>query len=260
MALIEKLYQHADPPRGSDTEREHPLPSADLGIAAFGHRIRAEALRAFVAMERRRLQDEVDPRIDVTYALLDHIDATGFDLSEVDLSAANLIAAHLIDANLENATLRNARLGGGGLIRADLTGANLEGADLIQSYLTDAKLTNANLSNADLTGANLIGANLTNAKLFGANFSNAVLVGAVFEGCSLTNVNFSGAILHEVVEAGEEPIHISEIKALGWIISEAETDGGAVILVVGGESETMTLDPVSEAATLPTAPTLNEQD
>ncbi len=227
MQLIEKLYQHTDPRTGDDVERDFPLPSADLGIAAYGHRVRAEALRSFVAMERRRLQNKQGQRIDVTYALLDHIDATGFDLSGVDLGFSSLIAAHLIDANLRNATLMNARLGGAALMRADLTGANLQQSDLIRSYLNDANLTNADLSGADLSGASL-----RNSNTKGTDFSNAVLIGAALEGCNLADANLSGVILHLVTDDGELPSHVSQIKNLGWTVSEAKTQDGELILVV----------------------------
>lgn len=111
MRLIETLYQHEEPREPKQLERELPLPSADLGIAVFSHRARAEALRAFVDLERRRLRKSANPRIDVSYALLDHVDASGFDLRGVDLHAANMIASHLVDADLSEARMTSVELG-----------------------------------------------------------------------------------------------------------------------------------------------------
>ncbi len=110
--LIDVLYQHAPPRPEGEAPQERPLPSADLGIAAFSHRARAEALREFVELERRRLRDEDQPRINVTYALLDHVDASGFDLNSVDLSAADLTVAHLVGTDLSKATLHSVNLSG----------------------------------------------------------------------------------------------------------------------------------------------------
>jgi len=193
MRLIDILYQHDEPRSADELERNHPLPSADLGMAAYSHRARAEALKEFVALERRRLREVDKPRIDVTFALLDHVDATGFDLSGVDFEAATMIGVYLTDANLKAANLSRVKLGNSRLIRADLTGADLTGASLIQTNL----------------------------------------IGATLEGCKLTNADFSEAVVFDSAQNDQDPSAlVGIIKSHGWNVVEIGTAEGGKVMVV----------------------------
>jgi hypothetical protein len=119
----------------------------------FNARIRADALVAFVALERRR--------------------ADGLEclLSNGQTSVTvNAIEARLDEASLAQVDLRCVRLSRAYLFEADLSGADLSKADL-----SEASLYRADLSNANLTGANLTGVMLESVKLDGAKFCGTIM-------------------------------------------------------------------------------------
>ncbi len=114
---------------------------------------------------------------------VEFLNAKGIALSQINLSRAllrhvNLANANLTRANFEKAILEYANLRGANLwrarlMRAFLTGANLQDARLEGAFLMLAQLEQANLVGADLTQANLSGANLTGANVTAKQLSLA---------------------------------------------------------------------------------------
>ncbi len=197
-------------------------------------RIKREAVKTFVLLERDRLAKEkpkyyssgtvIISYVDLSNADLKNIEIDNFDLSKVnffesnltnaslqgaDLTSANLLDSDLTNTILQGANLTNARLEGADLTstalpNADLISANLTGANLTNTLLVSADLTNASLQDANLTKARLLGADLTNARLQVANLTSADLrladlTDAYLWGADLTNVDLEKANLTNAV-------------------------------------------------------------
>jgi uncharacterized protein YjbI with pentapeptide repeats len=106
---------------------------------------------------------EINPLIDLAGGNFVAGSLSGLQLSGAILDHVNLRGADLTDIDLSEAKLRGARLSG-----ADLSGAYLENVDLRDSDLHSASLALANLIGADLRSANLQQTNLSNANLTSA--------------------------------------------------------------------------------------------
>lgn len=196
---------------------KQPTEFGSLPVASL--RARAEAARAFVALERMRLcgsdiavgeacSAEVDlsdvelSRADLRGASLYEVILRGADLERAQLGLADLHGANLEDASLRRAVLNQAVLSEGVLPRADLTAAELVGTDLRRAELRGADLTGAFLSEADLQGAILTGADFTGADLTGAILTGAVLRSTYFRQADMRGAVLSGADLSEAVLTG----------------------------------------------------------
>jgi len=135
-------------------------------------RVRAEALKAYVEMERTELKAAgiQAGTINLSGAILAGAQLQGVHLENVDFSGANLRQANFDGANLKNVSFRRAKLDG-----ATFVEANLEDAKLYDAELPGADLSQANLKNADLRNTNLQKAKLWETNVKGADFSNADL-------------------------------------------------------------------------------------
>jgi hypothetical protein len=71
--------------------------------------------------------------------------------------------------------LRGSNLSGSNLSCSDLSGSNLSGSNLSCSDLSGSNLSGSNLSGSDLRGSNLSGSNLSGSNLSGSNLSGSNL-------------------------------------------------------------------------------------
>ncbi len=168
------------------------------GVVDAAPRMRAEAARALVAVERADHKD----RIDLSGAKLERAPLGEAQFASVVLQEADLRKADLASANLAGANLSESRLGG-----ANLSWANLEGADLLDIDADSVRFASANMGSTRLRGAQLRGAVLTKATLRGADLGDADLTGAKatgadFREANLKKVRLGGADLREAQLAG----------------------------------------------------------
>lgn len=120
--------------------------------------------RAGGALDRRPLDEGLEPLTVLPRRQLRRLVVEGGDLSGVDLRRARLGGASLAGAQLRGLDLRHAVLAKADLRRADLCDARLDEADLSGADLRDADLRGASLLEADLSGADLRGADLGRAR------------------------------------------------------------------------------------------------
>lgn len=124
-------------------------------------RIKAEAVRALVVIERNRIKDG------------ENVFASDY----VNLHDADLRDIHVENFDLKNVSFRNSDLERAILADIDLTGSafrfsNLKKASFYQSNLSGTFWDSANLQGADFSSTNLDGANMVRADLRGANLDN----------------------------------------------------------------------------------------
>lgn len=123
-------------------------------------RVKAEAVRSLVVIERSRIEsgNNVFPSdyVNLHQANLENIHIENFDLKKVSFRESNLTGAALAGIDLTESAFRF---------------ANLRGSHFINSNLTSTFWDSANLENSDFSGANLKGANMVRANLGGADFS-----------------------------------------------------------------------------------------
>ncbi|MBV9606404.1 MAG: pentapeptide repeat-containing protein [Solirubrobacterales bacterium] len=201
------VREHAPwPARGSGRAGNGARP----GAAAAGHggetrsRPPTDVQAALTVLGRRRLEQDTDAPLFLSYTALAGATLTGAHLERAMLSGTNLEGADLFKAHLNTADLEGASLRGAGLLLANLNdtvlwGANLEGARLYGANLEGAALKGANLKDGGLTGANLKDAGLHGAVLSGADLTGANLEGTGLEGANLEGANLQGANLRGAV-------------------------------------------------------------
>ncbi|BCL82173.1 pentapeptide repeat-containing protein [Ktedonobacteria bacterium brp13] len=115
--------------------------------------------------------------------------------SEADLSMANLSCSNFSRANFSRANLYHVNLQYTYLFGTMLKQANLNEAKLDEALLSEADLSFASLVTATLTKANLTRANLSYTWLTNADLSNAILASAYFANANLPGVYLCHAIL-----------------------------------------------------------------
>lgn len=173
--------------------RRTELLSVVYGVVDAAPRMRAEAARALVAVERAAGTE----RIDLSGAKLERA-----PLGESQFASVVLTDADMRRADLSSAILTGANLNGAKLAGANLSWANLNGADLLEADASGARFASAVMEATRLRGANLNGAILTKASLRGADLGDADLrragaTGADLRGTNLKKVQLGGADLRE---------------------------------------------------------------
>lgn len=163
------------------------------GTVDAAPRMRAEATRALVAVER----SAGTKKIDLTGAQLADAPMGESEFASVTFAEADLRRADLSSATLTKADLNRAKLAG-----ANLSWADLEGADLLAVRGAGARFASAKMNSTRLRGAQLAGAVLTKADLSGADLSDADLggvraTGVDLRGANLKKVRLAGADLRE---------------------------------------------------------------
>lgn len=157
---------------------------------------------------------------DLSQAMLNRLDLSGYNLNGVQLSGAFLGQSKLMRANLssmiatnaafEEADLSMANMSGSNFSRSNFSRANLYRVNLQYTYLVgtllkqvnlneasldDTMLREADLSFASLDRATLVKANLTRANLYYAILAHADLRDANLNSAYLAHANLQGANL-----------------------------------------------------------------
>lgn len=115
-----------------------------------------------------------------------------------NLAGANLIGASFYGASLKNVDLTEAVLTHVQFKCADLTGACLSKASVNASDLIAATFARANLSKTDFTGAALNEADCTFADMRAAYLGNASLAGASFLGAKLNGAKIGSTYFYDL--------------------------------------------------------------
>jgi uncharacterized protein YjbI with pentapeptide repeats len=131
-------------------------------------------------------------KIDVK--LLQEVDLSYTNLSNIDMRGAKLHFSVLIKTNLKNTILQGAVVKHAYLQGADLSGANLIFANFTGADLRGANLSNTTLYNADFTGADLTNANLNDIKIDRTtNFTGAKMINVTVDVERLKLAKIDGA-------------------------------------------------------------------
>jgi len=146
-------------------------------------RIKREAVKTFVLLERDRLAKEKPKYYSSGTVIISYVDLSNADLKNIEIDNFDLSKVNFFESNLTNASLQGADLTSANLLDSDLTNTILQGANLTNARLEGADLTSTALPNADLISADLRLADLTDAYLWGADLTNVDL-----EKANLTNV------------------------------------------------------------------------
>ncbi len=217
-------------------------------------------LKAGVAAWNEWRRDHPKASIDLSDAVLRHIDLAGVDLSaanlagadlrgaqlqNADLTYANLCYAKVRSANLQEALLdaaiawkcdfRSARLRHASIIRADIRDSRFDEADMIsanvsQSYLNGVSLDGAYAIGASFKGTNLRLSTLYEANLKQADLSNAYLRWSTLYGSNLCQANLSTADLSEsnFAEANLSYSNLRQVQAIGTDFRRANLTAACV--------------------------------
>lgn len=145
-------------------------------------RVRAEAVRSLIAVERVRIA------VDQNTLVTPFINLHEADLSSAWLENADLAKVSFRDTQLERANFNAANMADARFRYARLNAASFIGADLNNAIFSFSLAQNAQFSNAKLAEAAFMSVDLK-----GSDFS-----GARFEGASFTNANLENADLREI--------------------------------------------------------------
>lgn len=188
-------------------------------------RVRAEAVRKYVDLERARLSDKrnrnslLDNYIDLHDTSLISTTLEHADLRRVSFRKADLTRANLNNTELEQASFRFtimplsyllfARVNDAQFFMADLAGAKLSSASLQHVLFSGCRMKAADLSDADLSHASFVNSDLRLANL--ANIQNWQSIETV-----------KGSNFYGVSKA--PPGFLEWIKQHGGIIDEGRPD------------------------------------
>ncbi len=145
--------------------------------------------------------------VNLSYANLYKLTATGStffkaDFTGADMREANFSFSHFHEATMTGANLYKLKAVSASFVRADFTGADMRETNLINADFRDANLTNANFTGAELREAGFYDANLTNAIFIDAKVDPRL-------GAYLTSQGVSGFI---VVESEIRQVHPEQIQ------------------------------------------------
>jgi uncharacterized protein YjbI with pentapeptide repeats len=168
---------------------------------------------------RGRILDGIDVTgVDFSQVSLEQAAVKNLDLSGVDLSTVTFKGAYLTNVNLSGANLSNVNLTYGSLSNVDLHGATVQGTNFSYASVTGLHADvivgivgalptgwkqrgsllvgpGAALAGTDLSGVDLSHLSLDSSDLAGADLSNADLTDTRLNGSDLTGTNFTGANL-----------------------------------------------------------------
>ena len=146
-------------------------------------RVKAEAVRSLVAVERVRIAagENTLPTdyINLHDADLDAAWLDSADLRKISFRGAALAKANFNEADLTESVFRFAKLKGATFIRANMPDSHLMFSDAQGVVLSSAVLTNANINQSDLKGGLLNDADVSGATFHKVNLENANLDGIV---------------------------------------------------------------------------------
>jgi uncharacterized protein YjbI with pentapeptide repeats len=166
---------------GEGPTLDHPTIIARAAIDAD-----REAARARVSALTDALIEQTGHGLELSNAVLQDLDLSGFDLRRATLSRAQLYGTNLRNADLTEATLICP-----GLERTNFAGASLRGAYMhaLGAQVCDFRGTDlrdlVDATGALFHGCRLDGADLRNAMLSGSSFYQTSLDGAVLDGANL---------------------------------------------------------------------------
>jgi len=186
-------------------------------------RIKREAVKTFVLLERDRLAKEKPKYYSSGTVIISYVDLSNADLKNIEIDNFDLSKVNFFESNLTNASLQGADLTSANLLDSDLTSANLLDSDLTSANLLDSDLTSANLLDSDLTNTILQGANLTNARLEGADLTSTALPNADLISANLTGANLTNTLLvsADLTNASLQDANLTKARLLGADLTNA---------------------------------------
>ncbi|HZF31819.1 MAG TPA: pentapeptide repeat-containing protein [Gammaproteobacteria bacterium] len=147
---------------------------------ASNPRVRAEAVRSLITVERARISQGSNTlptewvnlhEADLTDAWLESADLRKTSFRKSVLERSNLSAARLEEASIRHTNARKADFLGTDLQNANIAFSDLNGAQLTNAKLRGAAFLTCDLTNADLSKADLAGATLYRTQLMNADLS-----------------------------------------------------------------------------------------
>jgi len=205
----------------------------------------AEADRLMAAHARFVARRPGGRRMVQRFAVMEGVDLSNQDLSDIDLTGSSLIGckfdySRLTRACLFGVDLQSSRLVGASLTQADLRGARLKGANLSHANLTQADLRAGRIAISDedtrfsvlrhkveagqLDGANVTGAVLDRSRLddvsaAAADFSECSMRGTKLVGANLKNASLRGAMIDDVDVTGA---NLDSVDLTGAVLTRVD--------------------------------------
>ena len=111
---------------------------------------------ALTVIIRRDIKLEIEPKINLSGAILNNVNLSGAKLENIDLSGAKLENINLSEAKLENINLSRAILNVVDLSKAKLVNVKFIEAELFETCFQGATIDNSNFNAAHLTKVDLV--------------------------------------------------------------------------------------------------------